>query len=115
MAIKVNTAGFEHAKKLIQQGNVNIDQEWHLMEPTPESEDAYLASVDGDINRYGRWFLAINTDHTPDTKEHYEFPYGDFSKVCRSGVVAAKQRAAQYHHADVEAAAAKLLDLIDQG
>ncbi len=113
MAIEVNKAGFEQAKRLISEGAVDKEREWHLMEPTPESEDAYLASVDDNMDEYGKWFLAINTEKTPGTKGYYEFPYGDFKAICRSGVIAAKQRAGQYHHADVEAAAGALLDLID--
>jgi len=113
MAIEVNKAGLEYAKALIGEGKVDKEREWHLMEPTPESEDAYLASVGGDMDAYGKWFLAINTDKTPGTKGYYEFPYGDFKAICRSGVIAAEQRAGQYHHEGVKAAALELKNMID--
>jgi hypothetical protein len=47
------------------------------------------------------------------TKGGYEFPYGDFGNVCRSGLLAAEGRADQYKHFDIENAAAELLRAID--
>ena len=41
------------------------------------------------------------------------FPYGDFHRVHRSGLIAAKQRAAQRDHDDIERAADELLVLLD--
>ena len=111
MAIVVNQAGFELAKRLIVEGKVDVARDWTSAAPTPASEDAYLS--DHSIGEYGDWFLALNTEHDADAKAHYEFPYGDFNRVHRSGVVAAKQRAGQYHHAEIESAATELLNLID--
>jgi hypothetical protein len=47
------------------------------------------------------------------TKHRYKYPVGDFTNVYRSALVAAKSRAAQYHHNDIRQAASELLDLID--
>ena len=63
---------------------------------------------------YGLWHLAIDTEASEDTKSRYGFPYGDFSKVNRAALIHAKQRAAQNDHHDVEAAAGKLLDQVDE-
>jgi hypothetical protein len=49
----------------------------------------------------------------PETKQAYSFPYGDFRRVHRSGVIAGESRAGQHDHDDVEDALKKLLDLID--
>ncbi len=55
-------------------------------------------------------------DETADeeTKDRYGFPYGDFRRVHRSGLIAAKQRAAQNDYADIEQAADALLSLLDE-
>lgn len=37
------------------------------------------------------------------------FPYGDFRRLYRSGLIAAKQRAGEWDHDDVEQAADRLL------
>jgi hypothetical protein len=63
---------------------------------------------------YARWYLGINEDASPETKERHEFPYGDFEKVHRCGVLSAESRAAQYDHADVETAAAHLHGMLDE-
>jgi len=49
-----------------------------------------------------------------DTKEHYKFPYGDFDMVHRCGLLAAESRAGQHKCAAIEAAAARLLGLLDK-
>jgi hypothetical protein len=66
------------------------------------------------FGKYGDWHLAINYEEPEETKKRYEFPYGDFKKVHRCGVLAAESRAGQYKHADIEEAAAQLLAMIDQ-
>jgi hypothetical protein len=48
-----------------------------------------------------------------ETKERFGFPCGDFRRVHRSGLIAAKQRAAQNNYADIERAADALLTLLD--
>jgi hypothetical protein len=58
-------------------------------------------------------------DHARELIEHkrekarYEFPYGDFDKVHRCGVLTAESRAGQYKHFDVERAAHHLHVMID--
>src|SRR4051812_46399401 len=47
------------------------------------------------------------------TKARYKFPYGDFEKVHRCGVLAAESRAGQYKYLDVEAAAAHLHGMLE--
>jgi hypothetical protein len=48
-----------------------------------------------------------------DTKGHYKFPYGDFEKVHRCGVISAESRAAQQDYEDIDNAFAHLHGLID--
>ena len=112
MALKLNEAAFAYAERLIQQGRVDREGDWGTHKPTPESENAFLKEIANNYDEYGKWFLGINTDADPNTKERYEFPYGDFKKIYRSGAIAAEQRAGQYHHEDIRAAAKRLLDII---
>lgn len=111
MAVQLNDKAIAYAKSMIQQGNVNRDAEWGVSEPSAEDENAYLASHS--YPEYGNWFLGINPDNNPETKEHYSFPIGDFKQIYRSGLIAAEQRAGQYHHEDIKAAARELLDMVE--
>ena len=52
-------------------------------------------------------------DKTGETKGRYEFPFGDFTKVHRCGVISLESRAAQYDHDEIAKAAKALLELID--
>src|SRR3990167_2378714 len=111
-SLKVNSTSFDFAKQLIRQSKVNKDENnWLVNEPTPESEDLFLA--DHSFEEYGRWFLAVNEDSDPETKERYEFPIGNFDEIFRSGILTAEKRALQYKHNEVAEAAKALLKLID--
>jgi len=110
MAVELNHEAVAFARNLIEQGKVDREGDWTVHQPTPEKEDEFLA--DHSYSEYGNWFLGINSDADPETKERYEFPYGNFQKVCRAGLIAAEQRAGQYHHREIENAARELIDLI---
>jgi len=104
---------FEYAKELIRQGRVNCSQgSWTVDQPTPDSENAFLKNHK--IDEYGKWFLGTKQETNANTKEHYEFPIGNFNMLFRSGVIAAKQRAAQFKHTEIENAAAELLQMMDE-
>jgi hypothetical protein len=112
MSLKVNGAAMSNAKKLIEEGKISTESNWPKAQPTAE-EGNKLIKEQG-WNEYGKWFLAIETDKKEDEKQHYEFPYGDFKKIHREGILAAKRRAAQYKHFDIEKAADQLLQLIEK-
>ena len=107
----VNDAAVKKAKSLIRAGKVDKDSDWSEAQPSADEENAYLK--DHSYAEYGEWFLAIDTDASEETKDRYNFPYGDFKKLHRDGLIAAKQRAAQYDHAAIEKAAGKLLKELD--
>lgn len=65
------------------------------------------------LEEYGKWYLGIDTDEKEDTKGRYKFPYSDFAKVHRCGVIAAETRVGQYKYNDIEQAAARLHEMID--
>lgn len=112
MTLKLNRAALAHAEQLIKQGHVDRESDWTSHHPTSKSENEYLKQKNNNYQEYGKWFLAINPDTDPNTKEHYQFPYGDFKKIYRRGLIAVEQRAQQFHHTDVADAAKKLLDII---
>ena len=112
MALKVNEEAVKNVKKLIDHGKINTISDWSEAQPTAAKEDQFIKAQGW--KEYGEWFLAVQADSAKNEKKHYEFPYGDFQKVHRSGIVAAKQRAAQYKHKEVERAAEQLLEAIDQ-
>ena len=112
MSVKLNQDAVKFAKGLIKDGKYVSDTDWSEAQPSTEAENRF--SKDQGWDTYEKWFLGIDTEYDEGEKERYEFPYGDFKKVHRRGVIAAKQRAAQYEHSDIENAADELLQMIDQ-
>jgi hypothetical protein len=56
----------------------------------------------------------IDDEKDKNTKARYKFPYGDFKKVLRCGVLTAESRAAQYKYQDIESAAAHLHGMLEE-
>lgn len=115
MAVKLNRSGFDHAKELISEGRFVFDERdaWSEHQPSAQEENAFIERHG--IEEYGKWHLGINDERSEGTKGRYEFPYGDFSRVHRCGVISAESRAGQYKHFDIENAAAHLHGMIDAG
>jgi hypothetical protein len=113
MAIKVNQKAFDRAKKLIAAGEVVKDDRdaWSEHQPTAKRENEFIRQ--NGYEEYARWHLGIDDAEDEHTKARYKFPYGDFEKVHRCGVISAESRAGQYKYLDIEAAAAHLHELID--
>lgn len=107
-----NKAAFEQAKSLITEAKVVRDSDWSEAQPSADDENSYLENHSW--QDYGRWFLEEDTDENQNTKGRYGFPYGDFDSVHRSALIAAKQRAGQYHHDELEKAIDHLIILIDK-
>lgn len=110
--MQVNYEAIENAKRLIDEGKFRINTPWREVQPSEVAQNRYLDQHGWDA--YSQWFLAVDTSAPQDSKDRYKFPVGDFNAVHRSGLVAAKQRAAQNQDADLEAAADELLDIFDR-
>jgi uncharacterized protein YrrD len=110
--MKLNHQALQHAKNLIRQGDYIAKTDWSEKQPTARAENTFEDKQGW--SEYGKWYLGVDTAKKPDTKEYYHFPYGDFKKVHRSGVIAAKQRAAQNHYSDIEKGADDLLEMMDK-
>jgi hypothetical protein len=112
MTVMLNQSAFDHARNLIKQGKCVSDKKdaWSEDQPSTRQEDTYLQKHGFDD--YSKWYLGIDPDENKDTKDRYKFPYGDFEKVHRCGVLAVETRAGQYHYDDIEAAAAELVNML---
>lgn len=108
---KVNEAGVAKARQMIDSNQYDLDTEWGEAAPSTERANEKIER-DG-YDGYGEWHLAVDTEASEDTKDRYGFPFGDFQRVVRSALIAAKQRAAQNEHGEVEEAAAELLDRLE--
>jgi hypothetical protein len=58
-------------------------------QPSANEENRYIEEHGFE---YSRWYSGIDADENEDTKGRYKFPYGDFVKVHRCGVLAAESR-----------------------
>jgi hypothetical protein len=85
--------------------------DWSEHQPSARQENDFIR--DHGWPAYARWYLGINEDAAEQTKARHEFPYGDFERVHRCGVLAAESRAGQHDHADIETAAAHLHGMLD--
>lgn len=104
---KLNPTGNTKAASLIQSHHYVIESDWSESQPTSEAENEYLQSHGWE--EYSKWFLAIDPAGGEQTKGRLHFPFGDFRRLHRSGLIAAKQRAAQNGHQEIETAADELL------
>src|SRR3954466_5073222 len=113
MAVRLNESAFEHAKQLIGDGKFVFDDrdDWSEHQPSAEEENRFLEEHGWD--EYGKWYLGMDDQEDPDTKGHYKFPYGDFEKVHRCGLLSAESRAGQYNHDEVKKAAAELHEMLE--
>jgi hypothetical protein len=113
MATKLNQSAFEHAKQLIEKGRVVLDgrDQWSEHQPSAQKENRFI--TDHGFQAYAQWYLGVDEEKPEDTKERYTFPYGDFERVHRCGVLSAEVRAGQHNHHDIEHAVAQLRDMLD--
>jgi hypothetical protein len=113
MAVKLNDRAFDHAKKLINDGKFVFDDRdaWSEHQPSAADENSFIEKHG--YREYGLWYLGIDDEAPDDTKSHYKFPYGDFRKVHRCGLLAAESRAGQRKYYDIERAVAHLHGMLE--
>jgi hypothetical protein len=108
---RVNEEAVKQARKLIDEGKVDVDTEWSDAAPSTDEGNAEIEKH-GYVG-YGSWHLAIDPESSEGTKGRWKFPYGDFSKVNRAALIHGKQRAAQNDHDEIEKAFDDLLQRLD--
>ena len=113
MAVKLNRASFDQARTLIREGKFVADDRdaWSEHQPSAEQENRYIE--EHGFAAYARWYLGVDDEEDEDTKARYKFPYGDFERVHRCGVLAAESRAGQRKYYDIELATAHLHGMLD--
>jgi hypothetical protein len=114
MAIELNEAALRHARALVRDGKVVRDErdDWSEAAPSADEENDFIDKHGW--TEYSHWHLGIDKTEDAETKSAYSFPFGDFKKVHRGGVIAGESRAGQYDHDEIRDALKKLLDLIDK-
>lgn len=108
----VNELAIANARRLIDARQYVLDSEWGEVQPRADDENAFLKAHSWD--EYAEWHLGLNDEATDETKSRYAFVYGDFRRVHRTGLIACQYRAAEWRHKEIELAAHKLLQLLDQ-
>ncbi len=114
MAIELNQPALRHARALIRDGKVVRDErdDWSEAAPTADEENAFIEREGW--TQYSHWHLGIDHREDEQTKKAYSFPFGDLTRVHRSGVISAESRAGQFKHYEIRDALKALLDLIDK-
>ncbi len=108
---EVNQSGVDKARELIDANQYVLESSWSDEAPDAADENADLERHDW--AQYGEWHLAIDTTASEGTKDRFGFPFGDFRRVHRSALIAAKSRAAQNGHDEIARAADELLTQLD--
>ena len=112
MAIDANREAVEFARQMIEDGRYVLDNpdDWTNVDPDMDHQKNFIR--DRGMKAYGNWHLGVKVGGSFNERSTYSFPYGDYHKVYRSGLLAAQEQAAQYHHGAVEQAAKDLLALL---
>jgi hypothetical protein len=113
MAVKLNQTAFEHARDRIVAGACVLDDRdaWSEHQPSAQQENDFIERHG--IREYATWHLGIDDEQDEDNKGRYKFPYGDFEKVHRCGLLAAESRAGQRKYVDIELAVAHLHGMLE--
>jgi len=110
MGIEVNKAGTANCAARIKAGDVDKASAWSF---SAEDGDALLGAGGDDWTNYAKWHMAEDTSAAEKTKARYKYPFGKGGKVYRSGLIAAKQRAAQQGATAIADACDEYIDQID--
>lgn len=85
MVVKLSQRAFDHARKMIKDGHVVIDERdaWSEHQPATQQENEFIEKHG--YGEYGKWHLGIGDEKRENTKGRYKVPYGDFENVHRCG------------------------------
>lgn len=113
MSVTLNEQAFEQAKRLIREGRYVADNRdaWSEHQPSTERENELIERHGW--AEYGKWHLGVDRSEPDEKKAKYKFPYGDFVRVHRCGLLSAESRAGQYKYLDIERAAHELHEMMD--
>jgi hypothetical protein len=114
MAVRLNESGYDHARSLVEDARVVVDErdEWSEHQPSTREENTFIAQHG--MRAYARWHLGIDDQQDKDNKGRYKFPYGDFENIHRCALLAAESRAGQRKYTDIQLAAAHLHGMVEE-
>ena len=114
MTTTLNERACHFAQDQIKNGKVVLDQrdDWSEHQPSARKENEFIEAHGWD--EYANWHLGVDDEATEHTKARYKFPFGDFGRVHRCGVLSAEVRAGQNKYRDIENAAIRLRDAMDE-
>jgi hypothetical protein len=104
--MKLNETAVAHARELVSTGKYALNTIWIGNRPNDVQIARYTAEHGADA--LGRWFLATDESGAPI------LPLGDFTRIHRTGVTAAKRAAEQAGREDIAEAAESILELFDR-
>jgi hypothetical protein len=110
VAIHLNQQAVEHAQNLIKGRQYERNSDWSQAQPSAEEENNFID--ENGWEAFAKWHLAYDTEASEETKSRYKFPFGDFRKLHRSALIAAKQRAGSEDYNDVQSAADRVLEML---
>jgi hypothetical protein len=108
IAIRVNQEAVEHAENLIKGRQYERNSDWSEAQPSAEDENRFID--ENGWEAFAKWHLAYDTEANEETKSRYTFPFGDFRRLHRSALIAAKQRAGSEGYDEVQRATDELLE-----
>jgi hypothetical protein len=114
MTTKLNERSYAFAQDKVKNGKVVRDErdDWSEHQPSTQQENEFIEARGWD--EYANWHLGIDDEASEHTKARYKFPYGDFERVHRCGVMSAQVRAARQKYRDIEDATVRLREMIDE-
>jgi len=115
MGVTLNKKAFEYAQQLIKAGTFSDKRgsgDAAQAKPTTVQEDEFLKAHSWE--EFGRWHLGVHNDRPENTKNRYEFPFGDFNVIHRSDLLEIQKRAHNNNYDDIAQAAQELVDFIDK-
>ena len=107
----VNRDAVEKATQMIDAHQYVRRSVWTEAQPDTDSENRCIERSGWEV--YASWHLGLTVGASDETKARYAFVFGDFRRVHRSGLIACRYRAAEWHHKAVELAAHELLQHLD--
>jgi hypothetical protein len=108
MAIRLNQEAVEHAQNLIKGRQYERNSDWSEAQASAEEENRFID--ENGWEAFAKWHLVYDTEASEEIKSRYKFPFGDFRKLHRSALIAAKQRAGSEDYNEVQSAADRLLE-----
>ena len=109
---EVNPEAVARTRERIRARQYVLRSDWGDVQPSPDDENAYLASHSW--ADYAGWHIGLTAGASEETKARHAFVVGDFRRVHRSALIACVYRAAEWRHKSVEIAAHDLLQLLDE-